>query len=843
MNKKKVPVFLAFCFFLFFISGNILSQTISIHGKVTAKGSNQALPFVNIFCKGTLQGTVTNMDGYYSLNTSVNTDSIYATFLGYKKLTKAIPKNKNGEVNFILEENINSLNELVIASGENPALRIIKNAINNKSKFLRSNVDYLSYDSYTKTQLEIDNLSSKIRKRRYFKSLISFYDTLSVINETETPNVPVYFSENSSNVVVSKTNKKSRDKVKGINIDFVGKKQADLAAQLSGSDLQDYDFNMDNISFFQKDFLSPIANSALLFYKYKIIDTTKIENVNCFKIAVLPKNDQDLTFNGFIWIQDSTYALRRIDLEISPNVNINFINKINIVQEIEPLDFGCSVTKRMNLLVDFANITKKLASFNFKASVSNSNFKNHQLKTNDTTEVESDYAEDVLNKDSAWWKENRPRALSSEELQSFKIIDTISNFPIIKNSFTLAQFLATGYYSVGKIDVGMLQTIYGRNGIEGDRIKISLRTNKYFDNKLTLRSYLAYGFLDKNFKYNLQAEYILKRFPWIKFGINKREDNDQLGTNYSFSRSPAITNFKGSLYNIGNQINRVNKLNRNFEHRIWLDAEVFKGFIGRVVFQHVQSTPLYTLNQDELRYYSFFNKKVITSEIRIEGNWNPKQSFIQNGNDRISLGNRNQSYYGFVFSKGIKNVFGSELNYTKLVLNMHYRLRGGALGFTDLDANAGKIFSKVPFTLLEVHRGNETFFYAQNVFNTMNFFEFVSDEFASVNLNHHFMGFIFNRIPIVKRLKWREVVTFQAVYGNLSKKNNYIKEGNDFSYLNSKPFMEAGFGIENIFKLFRVDFLYRLNYKEQSYLDYYSKRNSTNPITPFSVKFSLSFGL
>jgi len=833
----------SFLVLLILLSNSLFSQNIVIHGKVTEKGSNRPMPFVNIFFTGSLNGTTTNMDGLYTILTHNKPDSIYAAFLGYKKNIKIVPSGNSPEINFILEESIKSLHELVIASGENPANRIIKKAITNKSNYLRSNVDYLKYDSYTKVQIEMDNLSSKIRKRKFFKPLIKLYDTLSLINGTENPNVPIYFSENYSSVVMGKENKKAGDYVKGINIDFVGKSQSDLAAQLSGSDLQDYDFNRDNISFFQKDFLSPLATSAMLFYKYKIIDTTYIQNAMCYKIAVLPKNDQDLTFNGFIWIEDSTFALRRLDLEVSPSVNINFVNKIHIVQEILPLSIGCSVVSRTNLLVDFANITKKLASFIFKVYVSNTNFKTVLVSNGDSVTLKKEFAEDVLNKDSVWWDNTRPRPLDKEELQLFKIIDTISNFPIVRNSFSAAVFLATGYYSIGKIEIGSLQTLYARNGIEGNRYKLSLRTNRFFDKRLTFRTYIAYGTLDKSFKYNAQAEYILRRYPWLKIGINKREDNDQLGTSHSFSRSPAVNNFKGSLYNISSQITDIKKLNRNFEHRVWADAELFRGFIARIVFQHVQSTPLFKLSDEELKYFSFFDKKVITSEIRLEGKWSPSESFIQNGNDRVSLGNRNQPTFAFVFNQGIKNVFGSELNYQKLNLNFRNRIRLGVIGYSDIDINAGKIFSTVPFTILEVHRGNETMFYSNGIFNTMNFFEFISDEYISLNYQQHLMGFLFNRIPIIKKLKWREVLTFNAVYGNISSKNAYIKEGNDFTVLNKTPFMEAGFGIENIFKIGRIDFLYRLNYKDAEYIKFYSLRNSTNVITPFAVKFSLGFGL
>lgn len=840
---KSLFRFITFSFLFISISISLFGQNYTVNGRVTDKKSNTPLPFVNIFLKGSLRGVQTNMDGYYTITTNTKPDSIYTTFLGYKKLTLKVPEQISCVVNFALEEDIKSLNQFVVTSGENPALRIIRRARDNKSKYKRSNAEYIKYDSYTKIQIEVDNINPKIRKRKVFKKVVTFMDSLSVYNNMETPNVPVYFSENASKVISGKSNKREGEYFKGININFIGKSQADLAAQLSGSDLQEYDFFQDNVSFFQKEFLSPIGESALLFYNYKITDTTLIDSSRCFKIAVVPKNKMDLAFSGFIWIEDSLFALKRLDLTVEPTVNINFVDKISIQQELIRLRNNIYVSKQMNLNVDFANVTKRLASFIYRAYVYNKNFDTNV--PTDTSVIRKEFAEDVLNKQESWWNSERMKVLTGEEILGNKIIDSISNFPFIKTSTTLLAFLGTGYITVGKFDLGTLQTFYARNAIEGDRYRFSLRTNRFFSRRLTLRSYLAYGATDNALKYNIQAEYILVRFPWLKIGIGKREDNDQLGTNYTFSRGPAVNNYQGSLYNIGTQINDIRKLNRNKEHRFWADAEVFKGFTGRIVFTHCISNPLFTLAEtdSEIDANSNFSGSFINSEFRTEGRWTPGESFIQNGNDRISLGNRNKPNISFIFIRSVPGILGSTINYSKLYLNFRTRIKGGVLGYSNLSITGGKIFSSVPLIFLEVHRGNETPFFGPGVFNTMNFFEFVSDQFVNLNFEHHFSGFFFNRIPFLKKLKWRELVYFNTVYGNVSSRNNYVLENNNFSTLQTKPFAEGGIGIENILKVVRIDFIFRLNYIDADYRNYYALRNSTSPLTPFAIKFSMGIGL
>ena len=832
---------LAFLFsFLFCLLHFGVDAQITITGRVTESNTSQPIPYVNIFVKGSLEGTQTNFDGYFSFVTNKLADSLKASYLGYKILVKKINKKENAQtIDFELIKDVTNLNEVVIKAGENPALRIIRKSIQYKDNYNKRRLQNYSYNSYTKLQVFVDNVGPKFRRLRIFRPLVKYYKKLDgAKGQKSKANIPVYFSENNTQLFIGEKQLVNKEMIDAIRLNFVGKKQSFLANQLSGSDLQDYNFNDNNIQLFDKNFLSPIADGALIFYNYKIADTVVIDRDTCYQIKVWPKNKQDLAFTGTIWIADSTYALKQLDLEITKDVNINLIERLSIQQELEATPTGEYVCKKMNLLVDGANLTKNFVSFIFQGFISNKNY-NFNIVTDTLKSGKRIFDENALTRDSDYWSNTRHEKLSNDDVVNFDIIDTISKIPLIRRSTEAVYFLGTGYKTVGKIDVGSLQSLYARNLIEGDRVKLNIRTNMYMSKTFTARAYVAYGFLDKVYKYNVQFEKILMRYPWLKIGLQHRNDYDQLGLNYSYSRTTSLDAGSGSLYNINSNIFNIGKLVHNIEYRSWLDFDFPRGVTNRLSIQHINSTALFKLtgNKDYL-----YNTKSITSEIRLDTRISINEYYLQNGNDRVSLGNRISPIITFSYAHGFNNLLGSTFGYDKANIGFKYVIRSGIYGRTNILFNSGIIFTKVPFMFLESHRGNETNFYSSNVFNTMNFFEFLSDRFVSIQLQHHFNGLLLNRIPVVKKLKWRELITANILYGSLSRMNNKFNENNDFSTLEKKPYVEVGFGIENIFKIIRVDFIYRLTYTDAKYKQTYFDKNQ-HSIIPFAVKFSLGFGL
>jgi hypothetical protein len=816
-----------------------LSAQQTITGKVTDVESNLPMPYVNVFVKGSLNGTQTNIDGYYTLSIETPADSIRASFIGYKTLSKKINrKNANNIIDFSLKPDVTNLHEIVIKAKENPALAIIRKSIANKDSFNRNKLNNYAYFSYNKQQVFVDNIGPRFRKLRIFKPLIKYYQQLdSLKGKKSKATVPVYFSENATDIYVLSSETKTAQNIHGIRLNFVGKKESFLANQLSGSDLHDYNFYNNNIQFFDKNFLSPIADGAIIFYNYRLVDTALVDTDSCFQISVAPKNKQDLAFTGTIWICKNNFALKKLELEITKDVNINLIENVIIHQKLNQLPSKEYVIDEMFLKVDGANLTKNFMSFIFQSEIKDNRYRS--LTKQDSIEPgKKNLDEEVLQRKPEYWNENRPFQLTNEDVKNFEIIDTISNIPFVKRGTELAYFLGTGYKTIGKIDLGSLQTIYAKNKVEGDRIKLNLRTNMYFSKSYTLRGYLAYGMKDQVLKYNAQIEKILSRYPWIKLGIQHRNDYDQLGVNYSYSRTTSLDN-GGSLYTIGANLFNLGKMVHNIEYRSWLDFDFPFGVSNRLSIQHINSNALFNLtgNKDYL-----YNKNTISSEIKFDTRISLKEYYLQNGNDRVSLGNRTSPVITFSYAHGFNNVLGSNFGYDKAQISFKNTYKFGIWGRSNVFLNAGMIFTQAPFLYLETHRGNETSFYSASVFNTMGFFEFVSDRYVSLQLQHHFYGLLLNRIPVIKKFKWREFITGNVLFGKLTNNNKAFNVNNDFSVLNNKPFIESGFGFENIFKIIRVDFVYRLTYRDLAYQNLYNSKHDF-PIQKFALKFSIGFGL
>jgi hypothetical protein len=819
----------------------IQAQNSTIKGRVKEYGTGVSLPFVSISTHLRAQVAFTDMDGRFTLPVNSSKDSVTFRFLGY--LTTKLPVSFFERDSMVwLKPNVTQLHELVVVAGVNPAHHIIRKASENRSLYDVPDSLRLQYASYTKSQVDIANLTPRFRSRKFVKQFVRSYDRLAKAEHSEVPNLPVYISENSSQVQADGIWNDTREKVEGILVNFVGKNQADLAAQLSGSGYQNFNFNRNSVSILRKSFLSPLATSGLLMYEYRIIDTVEVNGRRNFRIRVEPKNPADLLFTGMVWIEDSTYALTRTDLEVSPAVNLNFVNRLHISQELTPTIGNIRTVSRMNLFMEVVNFKKDWFSFLFRTTVVNQGYA-QEPRAQQTKIQGSRYEELALRRDTIWWKNRRQVPLSEGEKEGSKLIDTLSDLPLLKGLTKTAYTLSTGYLPLGVIELGSLPSLYGRNAVEGDRLNLNLRTSRFFSTRIILRSSVAYGMRDRQFKYNVQAEYLLSRQPWIKAGIGKREDNDQFGVNYSFSRSPALGASAGSLYNFSAQIGNISKLNRNRETRIWFDTEPLPGLQTRIVMQHIQTSPLFAVTESDANTSDFFRIPAITSEIRLEGRWHPNESFIQYGNERISLGNTKTPTLSFVFTKSVKGIFGSSISYHKLWVSVKHRFNAGFLGFNESTFSAGKIFGAVPYSLLEIHRGNETGFYSASVFNTMQFFEFVSDQFVSFSTMHNFQGLLFNRIPLLKKLRWRELITCKAVYGTLSSSNKKYEDAREFSVLTSRPFVEAGVGIDNIFKILRVDFMQRFTYMDAAYLAEYARFNRSSLPLRFAVKVSLAFGL
>ncbi len=834
--------FLTFTLLLGFAVAN--AQT-TIRGRVTEAGSNIGLPYVNIFFKGTLTGTVTDFDGNYFITTSSPSDSIYASYLGYKTKSKKVKPGKDQVIDFQMMQGTLNLATVVVRPGENPALRIIRNAIRLKSRYDPQNLSTLTYDSYYKQEFDVDNISEKTRKRKIFKKFVTIFDRMdSLAGEDSKANLPVALMEILSEVNIQKDPEKKRENVTAAKMNFVGMKNGNVASQLTGADFNNLNFFNDNVTLARKDFMSPIANGALIFYYYDLQDSGFIDNAYCYKIGVSPRNKNDLAFTGTIWIQDTAFVLRRLDLEVTKDVNLNFISRIKIHEELTNIGDSAYMPYKTKLLVNYLQFSDKFASLLIKIYSSNRNFRTGHTFPKDFFDKGVTFKEDFLLKDSLFWIKNRHEPLKPIEKESYHVIDTIRNIPSVKAGVGALYFLATGYTSnTGPVEFGPYMMIYGWNPIEGDRFRLGFRTNTSFSDSWILRGYAAYGLRDDKLKYNMQVERILSHSRWLKAGLQYRYDLDQAGTSYEFSRNGSFSGPSASLYSAASQIAEFSGYVRKHEYRGWIEGEVTRGLTGKLALANVRGLPLG--NYSRILDTSFVNSasEYITSEITGELRYSPAEYYVQNGNERYSVGNPRKPVFIFGIQQSLPDVLGSTISYTRLSLGMSQKVRMGMAGYSQYNLRAGKVFSMVPFNLMEIPRGNETFFFSGGVFNLMNYAEFAADQQVTLFYQHHFQGLFLNRIPRIGKAHLREVITLNTFYGTLSKKNEYIKSFKAFGELRDYPYMEAAVGIENILKFLRVDFIYRLTYNNSPYFIQYLRANPEQQLQRYGVKFSIQVHL
>ncbi|MCW3072365.1 MAG: carboxypeptidase-like regulatory protein [Bacteroidetes bacterium] len=816
-------------------------QETIITGHVTEKGTNAGIPFVNIYFKGTLIGTVTDFDGNYSITTSSPKDSIYISLIGYKSRAKPVKKGQTQIIDFQLSPEALNLNTVEVRPGINPALRIIKNAQVNKSKYNRDNLNSVQYLSYTKQEADVDNITPKMRRWRLFRPFISMWDSLDVLaGEESKANLPVMMSEVISEIYSYKEAEKKRENVEAVKIKFVGMKDGSAVSQLTGTDFQNYNFANNTVAIQGKDILSPIADNAMLFYNYYLIDSVFIDSMKCYKVDCRPKNKKDLAYTGTLWITDTTFAIKQLDLEITPDVNMNWIDRARIQEVLIPTSAGPWVPSQTRTIVDYTTITSKFVSMVVRTYNSNRNFVVNQPKQKDFYETSTVYAEDAILKDTAWWRNNRHEQLTKMEAKSYDMIDTVRQIPFIKTGVNVLYFLFSGYKDFGPVDIGHYMQLYSRNQYEGDKIRLGFRTNAKFSKSWIIRGYGAYGFKDHGFKYNLQLERILTRFPWSKAGIQYRDDIDQAGTDFSFSSNMNLGQSPNNLFNFAAGIGPISRLVKKQEARIWYEKDFNIGISSKVTFQNIRTNPLFPVTFGD-QFNIFLQRKYSITEALLDLRYSRKERYVQNGTERISFGNKRSAVISLNYTLGLKDVLNGDFNYHKASLSYSNRFRFATLGYSQVFIKVGKVFSRIPYTLLEIPRGNETYIYASNTFNQMSNFEFVSDQYIEAFLQHHFSGLFFNRIPLLKQYNWREIVGINMIYGTLSNKNKEFNANNYFTVMEDVPYFEADLGVENIFNLIRIDYTYRLTYNDDFYLRDYRKANPGNKISNWGIKIGLQF--
>ncbi|WP_245574451.1 DUF5686 and carboxypeptidase-like regulatory domain-containing protein [Hugenholtzia roseola] len=864
-------LFLSAFFFLGFPT-NLSAQKTLVMGKVTDAETGDGVPFASVYFDKTTIGTTTDFDGYFKIETDTPTDSLVASYIGYEMRKKPIEKGKTQTVDFQLGSTSEVLKEVVITLGkkENPAWRILRAVVANKKYNDKTRLLAYEFDTYSKIEVDVDNITDKFREKKLVKKITAVLDSIErIAGEDGKPILPIFISETVSKTYFRKNPEKRREDIIKTKLTGVGMEDGSTLSQLVGSSFQDYNFYENWITITDKDFVSPIAESWRIFYDYELKqENVLVDGFKCYLIEFRPKRPEDLAFQGQMWITDSTFALKRIDVTVGKTANLNFIEKIKIQQELVPVEkselskdeqqallLADSLEKKEQLaagtdslqteeiedaiaemegyqkgarqawlpsktriLVDVGEINDNWAGMLIKSYVSAKNMVVNQPKPLKFYKQTIKVAEDALISTPDYWQQNRHDSLSQTEQNVYLMIDTLRNLPVVKSYIEIVSFIYNGYKDIGKIDVGSILSLVNYNNVEGTRFMLNLRTNDKFSGKFMIGGFAAYGLMDERWKYGGRFQYIAKKVPtWTVMGLSYKKDIEQVAI-FNDNLSPADNPLFFAFARWGN----IEK-NRPFLHeeiKAFAQTDLLKGLTQKITFRQQNIQPLYAfeyydLNNRDLRYNEF-----TTSELMFETRIAFQERFIIDGNDRISFGTGDYPVFKLRYHLGLPNFLNSSFGFHKFAAQVEQSFRLGAIGRTDYTLQAGYIPSTIPYPLLESHLGNETPFYNLLAFNLMNYFEFVSDKFVSLRLQHRFEGLFLNSVPLMRKLKWRNFVEGNFLYGSVSQANLDLipltdAQGNAlprFSSLGNKPYVELSYGIENIFRLVRIQAVHRLTY-------------------------------
>lgn len=832
--KILIAAFLALLFpFL------LQAQETTFKGKITDANSGDPIPFVNVIFKGTDIGTTTDFDGNYLIKTDTPHDTLFASYIGYKPKFKIVSKGGTQVVNFQLEEDVTNLQEIVVLAGENPAFEILRRVVKNKSMNDKRKLTAYEYDTYTKVEIDVDNISDKLRENKVMKKIAQVLDSVEQLaGEDGKPILPLFISESVSKFYYRDNPQLKYENILKSKISGVGVEDGTSITQVIGSSFQEYNFYQNWLNILNKEFVSPIADGWRLYYEYDLIDSLYLGDHFCYRLDFYPRSPQDLAFTGTMWITKEGYALKQIDATVGKQANINFIEKIKIQQELAPIEGGAWLASKNRVLIDISELTNSSAGMLAKFYTSNKNYVVNKPYEVSFYQMPIKMAEDArLEETDQYWDTVRHEPLSESEKNVYRMIDTLQNIPVVKTYTDIIKIVVNGYYDAGKIYLGPYVSLLAINSIEGLRVQTGFKTSYDFSKKWILRGQLGYGFKDERFKYSASVQHILSRQRWTSMRFRMRSDVGRVGVdvdyemladNFVFQAAQRWGNFRRGYY--------------FDEGRFDFQRELFKGFDQRVAFRYQTFSPLfdfgYQLDDAQPPHSSYE-----TAELIVESRFARDELFIQDDNDRVSLGTSKWPIVTVRYTRGISGFLDSDFDYTKLRMSVYKRIRFGPIGVGYLNLSGEYVFDAIPYPLLTLHLGNQTPIYTSVTYNLMDFGEFVSDRYASLQYQHRFEGFLLNRVPLLRKLKWRLVGTANVIYGGMSDMNRALIPVEDSDpetppqYLpvgfldNNKPYVELGYGVENIFKFLRIDFIHRL-----SYLDNPGARK-------FGVFFSFQFNL
>ena len=808
-----------YLFILFlFVSISSFAQ-VKISGFVVDE-QNESIPFANIVFANSSEGTVSDENGKFYLESNKNYTQIEVSFLGYETKDVTI-KSRDFNLKIVLKEEASQLKEVFIYAGKvkkkgNPAIAILEKIWAKKRENGVLLFDQYQYEKYEKLEFDMNNLDSVFMNKKLFKGMEFIFNQIDTSRITGKAFLPIFINEAVYNSFgKNKGGQKLRE-------DLIANKNSGFNSNQNViafiKDLYvDYNVYDSYIKIFDKSFVSPISKMAgVSTYNYVLSDSAYIDNKWCYNIIYYPRRKNELTFKGDFWVNDTTFAIKEINMQVNKSANINWVKDIYIEQEFEVLNDSVFLLQRDYMLSDFS-LNKKDNSKGLygKRTTMYKNYEFNNKKEDEFYNNESNiYDQKIYNKADDYWAVNRQEKLNDNELGIYKMLDTLSTVPKFKQIYNLVSILGSGYVEFKNFDYGPIFSTFGKNDVEGWRIRVGGRTYLGGNEPWRLQGYTAYGLEDNQFKYGLSGKWMLNPKSRFTIGAGNRRDIEQIGVSLTTTNDVLGRSFaSSSLFSSGDnsKLTSINLSNmfmsiepkRNLEFRLGASYRTLKS----------ASPTTFDLNYWEDEAKTIEKSNVVQSEIDFSIKFTPKRKTIGYGVERNEVSDTYSTLF-LNYSKGIKGVFNSDFDYQKVQLYYRQPILIGGFGRTFTTFEVGKTFGEVPLGLLSVVPGNQSYFTIENTYSLLDYYEFVTDTYASLHVEHNFNGRFLSRIPLLRKLNLREIVGVKAVWGEISDANLALNASNIEYVAPTKGYYEYSVGVGNIFKVFRIDFSWRGNYRD-----------------------------
>ena len=813
----------------------------SASGIVKDSITGEPLPFVSVYFDGSTIGAMTDDNGTFTLQNNQGYTKLAAASLGYDtKFIDLKPGKKNDNLEVLLKPTAFEISEVVVkpkrekyTRKDNPAVELIKKVIAHKNdNRIEAKPEYQT-EVYEKLSLSLDNFNPNLDKNKFLKKFKFIKNYLDTSEFNGKPILTVSVRENLSDFYYRKSPKAEKTIVRAKRMQGIDKTLDDGGGITSNLEEIFKSINIfdNNIPILLNRFVSPLSSTlATTYYHYYIMDTLDVGGDKCVDLAFVPANSESYGFTGRLYITlDGNYAVKKVLLNTPANINLNWVDKLRIEQEFKQMPDSTWVLDQENTFVNFYVVkgTQQLYA--------------HQLRNYDNYNFNVQNADSVFGllgalhvlpeataQPDTFWTHNRPIPLKEKEDALKDLLGQLRKVPAFNAIIKTAEILITGYIptandkKVTKFDFGPMNTTFSANHLEGFRVRVGGMTTANLNPYWFASGYLAYGTNDRKIKYNLKLthsftkkEYHEGENPVNNLSFIQEYDVYTPGQDFLFTSKDNIF----VAWKVGEPVTKMQYIRKSVlqYEKEWLNGLTWKSWIMNQN-NEAAGTLQYIKRDESGNLYHI--KDFTTSEIGTQLRFAPGERAYNGRSGKESVFNLSKDAPVFKLSHqlGIKGVLGGDYNYNHTEISAEKRIWLSSFGHIDAQVKAGKVWDKVPFPLLILPNTNQSVTIQPEAFHMMNALEFVTDQYVSFNATYYLKGWILNRIPGIKWLRLREVLSFNMIYGGLTDKNNPTLTPGLFLLpdgtqpLGSTPYMECSVGLENIFKILRIDYYRRLTY-------------------------------